>query len=486
MKIHSVKYNFIMNAILTVAGIIFPLITFPYISRVLMVEGSGKVTFAISVVNYFAMFASLGIPTYGVRACAKVRDDKEMLSRTVQELLIISAVTTFLTYVVFGVTLMLVPEFTNRKTLLLIMGLSIGLTSIGVQWLYNALEQYSYITVCSIAFKLLGLILMFCFVKSTEDYLIYGIIYVISTFGSYVLNFIRLGRFISFQKTGTYNFRKHIRPILIFFAMSVATNVYVNLDIVMLGFMKGDVAVGYYNAAVKVKTVLITCVTSLGTVLLPRMSYYVENHDREAFHRMLIKAFRFVFAAAFALSAYFILLSEEAVLLLSGEAFLPAVTPMILLMPTVLLIGLSNITGMQVLTPLGKESKVMISVIWGAVIDVVLNLILIPFYSYSGAALATLIAEVVVLAVQCMYLKDMIKEVVRTVKVWKMFIALLAAVLGTMIVLTGIQVSVFIRLVISAVIFFGIYAAVLWLAKEAFVTEIIQTILEKIAGRKGS
>lgn len=161
MKIHSVKYNFIMNAILTVAGIIFPLITFPYISRVLLVEGSGKVAFATSVVTYFTMFASLGIPTYGVRACAIVRDNKEKLSKTVQELLIISGGTTLLTYIVFGISLFVIPEFAQERTLLLIVGLGIGLNTIGVQWLYNALEQYSYITTCSILFKVIGMILMF-------------------------------------------------------------------------------------------------------------------------------------------------------------------------------------------------------------------------------------------------------------------------------------------------------------------------------------
>ena len=192
MKIHSVKYNFIMNAILTVAGIIFPLITFPYISRVLLVEGSGKVAFATSVVTYFTMFASLGIPTYGVRACAIVRDNKEKLSKTVQELLIISGGTTLLTYIVFGISLFVIPEFAQERTLLLIVGLGIGLNTIGVQWLYNALEQYSYITTCSILFKVIGMILMFLLVKESSDYQIYGGVYVIASFGSYVLNFICL------------------------------------------------------------------------------------------------------------------------------------------------------------------------------------------------------------------------------------------------------------------------------------------------------
>ena len=364
MKIHSVKYNFIMNAILTVAGIIFPLITFPYISRVLLVEGSGKVAFATSVVTYFTMFASLGIPTYGVRACAIVRDNKEKLSKTVQELLIISGGTTLLTYIVFGISLFVIPEFAQERTLLLIVGLGIGLNTIGVQWLYNALEQYSYITTCSILFKVIGMILMFLLVKESSDYQIYGGVYVIASFGSYVLNFICLRKFVTFQKTGTYQFKQHLKHIMVFFAMSAGASIYLNLDVVMLRFLQSNEAVGYYNAGIKVKTVLVTCVTSLGTVLLPRLSYYIETADKKAFQLMVGKAFRFVFVAASAVTAYFSIFARESILLLSGEAFLPAVGPMMILMPTVLLIGLSNVTGIQILTPNGREREVMYS-IWG-------------------------------------------------------------------------------------------------------------------------
>ena len=323
MKIHSVKYNFIMNAILTVAGIIFPLITFPYISRVLLVEGSGKVAFATSVVTYFTMFASLGIPTYGVRACAIVRDNKEKLSKTVQELLIISGGTTLLTYIVFGISLFVIPEFAQERTLLLIVGLGIGLNTIGVQWLYNALEQYSYITTCSILFKVIGMVLMFLLVKESSDYQIYGGVYVIASFGSYVLNFIRLRKFVTFQKTGTYQFKQHLKHIMVFFAMSAGASIYLNLDVVMLRFLQSNEAVGYYNAGIKVKTVLVTCVTSLGTVLLPRLSYYIETADKKAFQLMVGKAFRFVFVAASAVTVYFSIFARESILLLSGEAFLP-------------------------------------------------------------------------------------------------------------------------------------------------------------------
>lgn len=480
MKIHSVKYNFIMNAILTVAGIIFPLITFPYISRVLLVEGSGKVAFATSVVTYFTMFASLGIPTYGVRACAIVRDNKEKLSKTVQELLIISGGTTLLTYIVFGISLFVIPEFAQERTLLLIVGLGIGLNTIGVQWLYNALEQYSYITTCSILFKVIGMILMFLLVKESSDYQIYGGVYVIASFGSYVLNFICLRKFVTFQKTGTYQFKQHLKHIMVFFAMSAGASIYLNLDVVMLRFLQSNEAVGYYNAGIKVKTVLVTCVTSLGTVLLPRLSYYIETADKKAFQLMVGKAFRFVFVAASAVTVYFSIFARESILLLSGEAFLPAVGPMMILMPTVLLIGLSNVTGIQILTPNGREREVMYSIWGGAILDFVLNLIVIPKFSANGAALSTLLAEGMVLLLQCWFLRDVLWSYIRQVQCWKIVIALAVASVMTIPVKIWIDSGVFVTLLVSAIVFFGGYAVVLLLLKEPFVSEILNSGIHAI------
>ena len=484
MKIHSVKYNFIMNAILTVAGIIFPLITFPYISRVLLVEGSGKVAFATSVVTYFTMFASLGIPTYGVRACAIVRDNKEKLSKTVQELLIISGGTTLLTYIVFGISLFVIPEFAQERTLLLIVGLGIGLNTIGVQWLYNALEQYSYITTCSILFKVIGMILMFLLVKESSDYQIYGGVYVIASFGSYVLNFICLRKFVTFQKTGTYQFKQHLKHIMVFFAMSAGASIYLNLDVVMLRFLQSNEAVGYYNAGIKVKTVLVTCVTSLGTVLLPRLFYYIETADKKAFQLMVGKAFRFVFVAASAVTVYFSIFARESILLLSGEAFLPAVGPMMILMPTVLLIGLSNVTGIQILTPNGREREVMYSIWGGAILDFVLNLIVIPKFSANGAALSTLLAEGMVLLLQCWFLRDVLWSYIRQVQCWKIVIALAVASVMTIPVKIWIDSGVFVTLLVSAIVFFGGYAVVLLLLKEPFVSEILNSGIHAIVRKK--
>ena len=316
---HSIKLNFIMNFLLTASSFIFPLITFPYVSRILLPVGTGKVSFATSVISYFTMFAMLGIPTYGIRACAKVRENKEELSRTVHEIMFINFIMTILTYIVFFISIMKVERFQQDRNLLLVSSIAIVLQSLGVNWLYQGLEEYVYITVRSLIFKILGLGLLFIFVKQKEDYIIYGAITVFTGYGSYILNMLRLKKFINCRPVGHYNLKRHMKPIFVFFAMSVATSIYTNLDTVMLGFMNTDTEVGYYHAAVKMKSLLVSLITSMGAVLLPRLSYYYENGKNEEFNKMIAKVLNFVLIMGIPLSVYFIMFSKESILLLSGN-----------------------------------------------------------------------------------------------------------------------------------------------------------------------
>ena len=244
---HSTKFNFLMNFILTASAFIFPLITYPYISRVLMPENLGKVSFATSIVYYFSMFAQLGIPTYGISACARVRDQKEKFKKTAQEILIINLLMTVVVYAVFLIALFSIPRLSAEKPLFLITSITILFNTIGVEWIYKAIEQYYYITNVSITFKLIAIVAMFSLVHSPEDYVIYGGISIIASTGSCLLNFLRLHRFISLKPVGGYAFRHHLKAIWVFFAMSVATTIYTNLDTAMLGFMKTDADLGYYS-----------------------------------------------------------------------------------------------------------------------------------------------------------------------------------------------------------------------------------------------
>ena len=475
----SVKLNFLMNAILTISAFIFPLITFPYVSRILLPEGTGKVSFATSVVTYFALFAQLGIPTYGIRACAKVRDNKEKLTRTVQEIFIINIVMSLITYIVFFLVLNIVPRMQADKTLFVITSSTILFNAIGMDWLYKGLEKYTYITIRSIIFKFIALLAMFMFVHQKSDYIVYGGISIFAGSASNICNLLNVKKYIQIKPIGKYNIKQHMRPILIFFAMSCATTIYTNLDTVMLGFMKTDMDVGYYNAAVKIKNILLGIVTSLGTVLLPRASYYIENDYMEEFRRITQKAIKFVFLISIPLTVYFILYAKEGILFLSGNAYSKAILPMHVIMPTLIFIGLTNIMGIQILVPLGREKIVLYSEIAGAIVDLFINILLIPRMAATGAAIGTLIAELAVWIVQFVALRYDIIEAYKKVKYFAIILGIIiASMLSIWIKL--FRLGSFITLVLTAIVFFGTYGVTLIIAKEPLVNEIVEQILKKI------
>lgn len=468
-----------MNAILTMSQFLFPLITFPYISRILLPTGTGKVSFATSVVSYFALFAQLGIPTYGIRACAKVRDDRKALERTVQELFLINLIMSILAYIVLFLAIAFVPRMRQEKILFLIVGLTILFNAIGMEWLYKALEQYTYITVRSIIFKLIAVVAMFVLVHEQKDYVIYGGISILAASASNVFNFFHAHKYVSIKPVGSYNFRQHLKPIVIFFAMSCAATIYTNLDTVMLGFMTSDAEVGYYNAAVKIKSILVSVVTSLGVVLLPRASYYVEHKLMDEFYRITQKAINFVFLIAVPLTVYFILFAKEGIFFLSGSEYASSILPMQVIMLTVFFIGLTNIMGIQMLIPLGKEKMVLYSEIAGAIADLILNTLLIPIMASTGAAIGTVVAEGVVFAVQFWALRKEVLSSYQKVRYGTIVLALALAIASCLWVKTTALGS-FASLLVSAILFFAVYGGVLVLRKEPLAWQMAEKVRQML------
>ena len=471
-----------MNAILNASAFIFPLITFTYASRVVLPVGTGKVAFATSAMNYFSMVAMLGIPTYGIRACAKVRDDKEKLTRTTQEIFAINMVMSILVYAVFLVTLFTIPKFHEDMALMFVMSSTIIFNLIGMEWLYKALEQYTYITIRSLIFKALAVVMLFLMVHNPDDYVLYGVTTIVAASASNILNLINARKYVSMKPIGGYDFKQHFKPIGVFFAMSVATTVYTNLDTLMLGFMKGDAETGYYNAAVKVKAIVVSLVTSIGTVLLPRVSYYVEKKMEKEFKSVTAKAFNLVVLMALPLVIYFMFCAKETMLFLAPD-YLNAVLAMQVIMPSVLLIGLTNVMGIQILVPQGKENMVLISEIVGAGVNVVLNAIWIPRFGCTGAAMGTLAAEFAVLVVQAIALKGFLRDVLKELRLGKMLISCVIALAVTFGIHKVGPTNNFLMLVVTAVVFFGVYGILLLALKEPMMYDTMRGLKQKVLKR---
>ena len=478
-KQKSIKRNYIYNTILTMSSFIFPLITFPYVSRILMPEGMGRVSFATSLISYFTMLSQLGMPTYGIRTCSKVRGNRLLLTRTAHELLGINLIMCLVSYMLLSLALLLVPDLWQDRQLYVLISSTILLNSIGMEWLYKALEQYRYIAVRSIVFKFIALIALFLLVHNRNDYVLYGCIAIFASSASNIFNFINVHKYIDLKPVGNYNMKRHLKPLAIFFAMACATTIYTHMDTLMLGFMCTKADVGYYNAAVRIKVLLVSIVTSLGVVLLPRSSYLIQQKKMKKFRVVSRKALDFVFIVSSALMLYFMLYTRFGIMLLSGGYFEPSVLPMRIVMPTLLFIGITNITGIQIMVPMGREKSVLLSEVVGLVINLILNSLLIPKMASAGAAIGTLAAEFGVLVVQYFALRSEISQAFRAVSYWKIAAGLAAGTLCSFwVVFLGL--SNFMTLAITTVLFFGAYLAVLLVTREWLACDLVGQMVRRI------
>jgi len=373
-----------------------------------------------------------------------------------------------------AVTVALVPKLRAEPQLFAIQLFVLALSVLGTEWLFSGLEQYGYITFRVIALKSLTVVLIVALVRDVNDWLMYALLLGFAVFMPNVLNLFGLRHFVSLKRgRRSYEYKRHIRPILIFFTQSAAITVYTSLDSAMLGFISGDYWVGMYDAAVKIKLILTYFITSLGTVLMPRLANYVHNKRDEEFRKSVADSAEFTLMAGLSLMVYFLWMAPECVTFLFGEESLPAAAALRMLAPTVLLIGCSNVSGVQVLTPTGHEKVVMWSMIVGAAVDFVLNLLFIPHFNAVGAALGTLIAEAMVLGVQLWFMRDFFREVSSRVCGKKILIAVLLACAAPAAVKLLMGGALFLRIVVSVVGYFGLFACLLLAMKVPMAARIL-------------
>jgi O-antigen/teichoic acid export membrane protein len=401
LKTSSVPFNFVMNFLLKLSGTLCTAISYPYAFRMIGGAGMGRVAFSVSIASFFVMLASMGIPVYGIRECAKVRGDREKLQQTVSELLGLQFLAVIGAEALLCLVTVCVPRLREEWALMLIQACMLLFHGLDTEWLFAALEQYGYLAVRSFVTKLLSVILIFVFVRTPEDYLLYAAFAVVPVILNNIWNigavYRRLG---GLAKPGSAGIHNHYLYARVFLIQSAAITVYANLDASMLGFFHTDSVVGAYDAVIKIKLVLTYFIVSLGTVLFPRFSYYLAEKRVDEYKRGLLLSAEFVLLTALPLMLFFAILAPECLIVLYGEINRDSLYSLRILAPTLLLIGCSNLTGIQLLTPMGREKVVMKSTVAGAVIDLLANFILIPKFGAAGAALGTLMAEVGVLVYQ--------------------------------------------------------------------------------------
>lgn len=477
----SLKANIILNFINTVTGIIFPVITFPYAARVLMPEGIGVVNFLSSIVAYIVLLTSLGIPMYAVREVAKCRDDKEVRDQTTVEILTLSLVLCLFGYLIVWLLGSYVPQISRQSDLFYVLSLTVLFTSLGVNWFYQAVEDFKFITLRALVFRILAVAVLFLFVKDKEDLLIYAFVVVGSTVGNNFINFIHLRKYLSFQAIPWRRLRiwRHLQPALHIFIFNLITSIYLNLNTVMLGFMKGDEAVGYYTAGNKLSHVILSMVASLGVVMLPRCSNLIKKGHEKEFSEITSKSYRFVIALSFPCVAALIVLARPIILLFCGEEFVEATIVLYWTAPIIFIIGLTNVLGMQILYPLGKVNLVIRSVAGGAFFNLILNFLLIPIYGANGAAFSTFVAELSVLAVQMIWGRVYIPFSYFKKEYFIYFLG--SIVMGISICLLTFYIhNIWILMGVSILVGVLIYSSSLYLTKDPLLSEAVSYILKQV------
>ena len=401
----SLKGNIILNYLNTLTGILFPLITFPYATRILHPEGIGTIDFLNSIINYILLFSALGLPFYGVREIAKYRDNATLRQQKLIEIAGLNMLLAFIAYIVVFLLATFVPRITQNNTTFYILSLAIFFSVIGVQWFYQGIEDFKLITIRGILVRIVCALGLFIFVKTPQDLIPYAFIVVATSVGNNVINFLYLKKYIRFSTISwkTLNIYQHIKPSFKFFVMFIFISVFIYLNSVILGFLKGNESVGFYTAGFRIPYILKTVIASLGAVMLPRATNLLEKQEFEQFKSLTKKTYHFVFLFALPFSVALMLFSYIITITLCGKLFINSVAVVLITTPTILIVGLSDVIGMHILLPKNKDNIMLKSIAIASFISLLLNFSLIPFFAEKGAAIATLLTETAILVFEIIW-----------------------------------------------------------------------------------
>ncbi len=391
----SIKKNFLYNTAYQLLTLIIPMITTPYLSRVLGAEGIGSYSYAHSVANYFVIFILLGLANYGNRTAAKAKSDKMSLSKMFWSMYTMQFVLGLvLTAGYFVYCLWTADTMAYFMLPYLVSGM------LDITWLYYGLEEFKKITVRNFTVKLTTTLAIFCLVRQASDLLIYAIIMTFSLLVSQAVLWPYVLKTIPYYKPSFQEVRVHIKPNLVLFLTVLAVSLFKVMDKIMLGLITDKVQVGYYELSEKIISIPVALITSLGTVMLPRMSHMLSVHDKTD-TKIIYNSLIFAMFVSSSLCFGIMGVSESFVPLFYGEGYDICVTLYLLLLPSCLFLAFANVIRTQYLLPHQMDKAYVISGFLGAGVNLTVNFLLIPSMGAVGAAIGTLAAEIVVCLYQC-------------------------------------------------------------------------------------
>lgn len=478
MKNKSIRINALLNITKQCCAIIFPLITFPYISRVLGPESYGKYSYGNSIVSYFSLFAGLGISTYAIREGARIRDNSNKLGKFASQVLTINIITTIISYAALAFLLVFSKSLREYTGLIITQSLIIICTTLGTDWMNSIYEDYLYITIRYILMQTVSLCLLFLFVKKSSDYVLYALVVVIASAGANLFNFVHVHKKVKFGITSSPNLKKHLPSMLLLFCNSLAVTIYVNSDTTMLGFIRGDIEVGVYGVSTKIYQIIKQLLNALVGVMLPRMSAYLSKGQEEEYRNLLNKAFAALTMLLLPAITGIFMLAKPIILILAGEEYLGGVTALRVLCLALGCAVYGAFFANCVMLPHRLDRKYLTATITAAAINVVLNLFFIPQYGLNGAALTTVFAEGVVCLLTGMWSKSKF-DIRGTIQVVKQVVVGCVAIVFVCKICLSINLQYIVCTVTSIVMSALVYGLILLLQKNKIALQVLNEIKEK-------
>lgn len=486
---NNVKKNYVFNLMYQIVALINPLVVTPYIARVLGSAGVGQYSFTYSISTYFVLFASFGFGYYAQREIARYQGDKKNQSIVFWEIIICRLISVTLSLIIY-LSLISIGVFNDVYVkLLLILLINIIATAFDVVFLFQGNEEFGIIAIRNIIIKILGVIMILLFVKDTSDVWLYALCQVIILVISNLSLWTRVPIYVQTVRINKLNLKRHFKPTLRLFIPTIATSVYTMFDKTLIGLLIpgvnqagqriSDIENGFYDQSEKLVKMAMTIITSLGTIMIPRNSQAIASGEREEFKRNINGALKFVLLIGTPVMFGLAAIANNLSPWFFGTGYEKVPNLIMICSPLILIIGLSNVVGLQYLIPLKEDKKYTIAVVTGAVVNVILNIFLIRLFWSYGACIATVVAEIVITSILFNYSKKEINVIELLKNSWKYVLS--GIVMFFVVYIAGNKLSPSVsNTCLLILIGIGVYIVLLFSFKDDLIRSIFNNIIFRI------
>ncbi|WP_173445780.1 flippase [Absicoccus porci] len=477
-KENSIQINAVLNVIKQCCMILFPLITYPYASRVLGKANLGRVSWSDSIVQYFVLFAQLGIPTYAMREGARIRNNKSKITKLASELFSISFCAMIFSYIILFLLIHFIPRMHVEELLLGILSINIIANILGRDWINSVYEDFFYITVRYIAFQIVALVLILAFVKEPSDFPKYAFFLLIANSGGYFANILYTRRYVPYKFTTHLHLKKHLKPITYLFGITLASTIYIKSDIIILGFFRSNGEVGVYTLASNIYAMIKALLNALIAVTIPRISFYLGEKNEYELNKLTYYLKLTLYSLVIPAIVGVFMLSKDIITLLGGSSFTEGYIALQILCFALFGSIFASFYSQVILVPHRLEKNFFFATVISALLNIGLNMFFIPWWGMNGAALTTLLAEGTVMVICAFYSKPFMSNIHHV-----HILPILIGCAGIFCICFVIQLfisKILLRIILSILLSVILYFIVLWIGKNEFALESIQIIKKKL------